>query len=184
MKSYLIIIAVIFFSSCLKQSIPDAMLGKHSSLGGTTATLNYNINGNAVNIKVENADQQNSNLTAFPYTLGCSKLAGFYNLEGLSSSGYFYFTFNTDSLMTGNYKYTSAYGDMSFTIYNDTFEYVHAPTDSISFNITSYTNGHISGNFSGTLTPLIVAGNPDNIYGTPGSVLITDGTFKNVPVFY
>jgi hypothetical protein len=54
----------------------------------------------------------------------------------------------------------------------------------MSFNITSYSKGHISGNFSGILTPMIMAGNPNNTYGPSGSVSITKGSFKDVPVFY
>ena len=171
---------VIFLSSCLKQSIPDAMLASKNSGGpsSTTATLSYKINGNAVNISVDDADNQNFN------RLECNKYAGYYLLEGLSSSGETTFPFYTDSLIVGNYKYTSTYGDMFFISYNGTNEYVHAASDSMSFNITSCNNGHISGNFSGQLTPMITAGNPNNTYGALGSVLITNGSFQNVPVFY
>ena len=179
MKFYLIAaVMAIFLSSCLKQSIPDAMLAKNSS-GNITATMSYKLNGNAVNISVDDADNQSINY----YTLGCSKFAGYYSIEGLSDYGETVFVFYTDSLTVGNYNYIGTYGDMFFISYNGTNEYVHAPSDSMSFNITSYSNGHISGNFSGALTPMIAAGNPDNIYGTPGSVLITNGSFKNVPVF-
>jgi len=168
---------VIFLSSCLKQSIPDAMLNPGGS-SSTTATLSYKINGNAVNISVDDADNQNID------RLYCSKDAGYYLLQGVSSSGEFVFPFYTDSLTVGNYKYTSYYGDMYFINYNGTNEYVHAASDSMSFNVTSSNNGHISGNFSGQLTPLITASNVNNIYGAPGSVLITNGSFQNVPVIY
>lgn len=172
----------IFLSSCLKQSIPDAMLASKNSggRGKVTATLSYKINGNVVNISVDDADNQNTNT----YTLGCSKNPGFYYLEAISNSGETTFTFYTDSLAVRNYKYSGTYGDMFFIYNYNTAEYVHVPSDSMSFNITSYNNGHISGNFSGVLTPLIAAGNPYNTYGTPGSVLITNGSFENVPVFY
>jgi hypothetical protein len=182
MKLYIITAIIsILLSSCLKQSIPDAMLASQNSggQGGATATLSYMVNGNAVNISVNNAESQNPNY----YTLGCTKSAS-YSLDGLSSSGEITFTFYTDSLTTGNYKYTGTYGDMYFISYNGQDEYAHAPSDSLSFNITSYKNGLISGNFSGQLTPLISAGNPNNIYGVSGSTLITNGSFKNVPVFY
>ena len=106
------------------------------------------------------------------------------SLDCLSTSGEMGFTFFTDSLAVGNYLYTGIYGDMFVLSYNGTDEFVHDPADSISFNITSYSKGHISGNFSGRLTPMIVAGNPNNTYGSPGSVLITKGSFKDVPVFY
>ena len=184
MRFYVIaLLMAIFLSSCLKQSIPDAMLGSKNSggQGNVTATLSYKINGNVVNISVNDADNQS---TIPYYTLGCSKNPGYYNLDAISSSGETTFTFYTDSLAVGNYKYSGTYGDMFFIDYYNTAEYVHGPSDSMSFNITSYNNGHISGNFSGVLTPLIAAGNPNNTYGTPGSVLITNGSFENVPVFY
>lgn len=181
MKFLIATIMMIFLSSCLKESIPDAMLASKNSggQGSITATLSYKINGNAVNISVDDADNQKPGY----YTLACSK-PGYYVLEGLSSSGEFTFAFYTDSLTVGNYKYTGAYGDMFITSYNGTNEYVHAASDSMSFNITSYNNGHISGNFSGLLTPLITASTINNIFGAPGSVLITNGSFQNVPVFY
>ncbi|MGN6542515.1 MAG: hypothetical protein ACTHKY_17035 [Ginsengibacter sp.] len=183
MKFYLIAsVMMIFFSSCLKQSIPDAMLASKNpgGHGSATATLSYEINGNSVNISVDDADNQSS-----PYrTLYCSKDPGSYNLSGVSNTGEITFSFYTDSLTVGNYKYTGWYGDMFITDYNNRDAFIYAPSDSMSFNITSYNNGHISGNFSGVLTPMITAGNPHNTYGTPSSILITKGSFKNIPVFY
>jgi hypothetical protein len=183
MKLYLITAAVpILLSSCLKQSIPDAMLASQESGGGggATATLSFKINGNAVNISVSDAESQDPNA----YTLGCTKSVGYYTLDGLSNTGEITFGFYTDSLTIGNYKYTGNYGDMYFIMYNGQDEYAHVATDSMSFNITSDKNGLISGNFSGQLTPMISAGIPYNTYGAPGSTLITNGSFKNVPVFY
>jgi hypothetical protein len=175
MKFYCtIIISILLFSSCLKQSIPDAMLGKHA---GSTATLSYEFNGEAVNISVPDADNQMPG----NYKLVCTK-SYFYLLQAVGG-GEFTFTFYTDSLTTGNYTYNNSFGDMFITDYNNHPSFVHYPGDNMNFNITSYSNGHISGNFSGQLTPLISAGNVD-IYGTPGSVLITNGSFENVPVFY
>ncbi len=183
MKLYIIaVVAAIFFSSCLKESIPDAML--HSKNGGgqgssITATLSYKINGTAVNISVNDADNQNPNFL----TLGCSKSNG-YILDALSNIGEFSFTFYTDSLTVGDYNYNGSFGDMFITSNNGINEFVHAATDDMNFHITSYNKGHISGTFSGQLTPLISAGNPNDIYGTPGSVAITNGSFQNVPIFY
>jgi hypothetical protein len=182
MKLFLITAVIsILLSACLKQSIPDAMLASENSggQGDVTATLSYKINGNAVNLTVSDAESQNPNL----YTLGCTKSSG-YILDAVTSSGEFTFTFYTDSLTPGNYIYTGNYGDMFFIDYNNQDEFAHVPTDSMSFNVTSYKNGLISGNFSGQLTPMISAGNPNNIYGVPGSTLITNGSFQNVPVFY
>lgn len=181
---------VMLLSSCLKQSIADAMLAKQNSgtqgNGPGVATMTYAVNGNTVTTTVKDPDSQNPTL----YQLGCSKTlypgttSTVYSLDCLSTTGEMTFTFFTDSLTVGNYNYTSVYGDMFVLSYNGTNEYVHAPADSISFNITSYTKGHISGNFSGRLTPMVAAGYPVNTYGTSGSVLITKGTFKDVPVFY
>ncbi|MDP4218671.1 MAG: hypothetical protein Q8927_20935 [Bacteroidota bacterium] len=183
MKWYLLAGALTLFSSCLKQSIPDAMLGSKNSGGqnggGLTATLSYTLNGNAVNISVPNADGQNPNY----YTLGCTKSTG-YNLDGISNSGEITFTFYTDSLTLGRYTYTGIYGEMYFLTYNGQSEYVYAATDSMSFTVTSYQHGHISGTFSGRLTPLVSAGNPTNTYGAVGSISISHGSFQNVPVFY
>lgn len=183
MKLYVIAaIVAMLFTACLKESIPDAML--HSKNGGgegssATATLHYQINLTVVNVSVNDADNQNPNL----YTLGCSKSNG-YNLDALSNTGEFSFTFYTDSLTTGTYTYNGTYGDMYFITYNGTAEYVHAASDSLSITITKYDKGHISGYFSGQLTPLVTASTINNIFGTPGSVLITNGAFQNVPVFY
>ena len=183
MKLFLVTAVIsILLSACLKQSIPDAMLAKENSGGGgdVTATLSYKVNGNAVNLTVPDAESQNPNL----YTLGCTKSGG-YILDAVTSTGEFTFTFYTDSLTTGHYSYTGSYGDMFFIDYNNQAEFAHYATDSMSFNVTSYKNGLISGNFSGQLSPLISDSNPNySIYGTPGSILITNGSFQNVPVFY
>jgi hypothetical protein len=181
MKFYFIsFVVMILFSSCLKQSIPDAMLGKTNGGKGTTATLSYQLNGNAVNISVDDADNQSAYSN---YTLSVTKNMGYYVLSGTGSTGETTFNFFTDSLRVGNYKYTGANGEIFVIDYNNTDEFVYAASDSMSINITSYQNGHISGNFTGVLTPMVAAGNPYNTYGSPSSVLITNGSFKNVPVF-
>ena len=176
MKFYLIIATTLFlFSSCLKQSIADAMLNKQS---GQTASLSYELNGSPVQITVANAGNQNPS----SYTLGVSKSTGFYILSGLGSTGETSFLFFTDSLTTTKYTYTGIYGDRFFIDYNNQAEFVHVPSDYLSFTITSYNKGLISGSFSGQLTPLIDANN--NTYGAPGSIIISKGLFQNVPVFY
>lgn len=153
----------------------------------SAATMTYEINGNTVTTTVTDPDNQSPNA----FQLGVSKIyypgasAPLYNIDCISTSGEMTFTFGTDSLSAGHYYYLGTWGvDLFVTGYNGTDEYVHDPQDSISFNITSYSQGHINGNFSGRLTPMITAGNPNNVYGAPGSVLITNGSFKNVPVFY
>ena len=118
-KFYLVIVVLaILFASCLKQSIPDAMLdSQNSSKNSATATLSYIINGTAVNISVADAD----NPPAGDYTLGCNKNPGYYAIEGESDNfGEFAFAFYTDSLTLWNYKYTVADGYMYFIRYNGT----------------------------------------------------------------
>src|ERR1700728_2022851 len=99
MKLYLIAAVLsVLLPSCLKQSIPDAMLAKENSGGGgdVTATLSYKINGNAVNLTVPDAESQDPN----SYTLGCTKFGG-YILDGVTSSGEFTYNFFSDSLTIG-----------------------------------------------------------------------------------
>ena len=173
-------------SSCLKQSIADAMLAKQNA--GTpgspgVATISYLVNGNTVALSVKDPDSQNP----AAYQLGCSKTlypgttSTVYSFDCVSASGELTFMFLTDSLTPGNYKLSGAY-DMFVLGYNGANEYLHAPTDSISFNITSYAKGHLSGNFSGQLTPIVQAGLSLEASGPP--VSITKGNFKDVPVFY
>ena len=160
--------------------------GPQGNGGPAVATMNYAVNGNTVTNTVNDPDGQSP--TA--YQLGCSKgpypgtTSTVYILDCVGSTGEMSFIFFTDSLTVGNYSYIGSYGDMYFLTYNGTAEYVHAPTDSLGFTVTSYTKGHISGTFSGRLTPMISAGNPYNTYGTSGSTVITKGSFKDVPVFY
>ena len=180
MKLYLVtIIGMIFLSSCLKESIPDAMLGAKNA-GIITAAMSYKINGEPVSISLKNADRQDPN--SYYYTLLCIKSGNYYSLAGRSNTSELDFTFFTDSLTTKNYKYIGAYGEMFAVAYNQTEGYLFAPTDSLSFNITTYNNGLISGTFSGAVSPVTAGGG--SILGTPGSILITDGSFQNVPVFY
>ena len=174
---------VILLSSCLKQSIADAMLADQDPGSKGVATLTYQINGNTVTTSVNGPDDQ----TANDYQLVCSKEPYMstnlflYGLDCLSTSGELTFTFGT-AITVGHYAYLGSYGDMFILAYNGQAEYAHDPADSISFNITSSSQGHISGNFSGKLTPLVIAGNPYNTYGAAGSIIITNGSFTNVPV--
>ena len=163
-------------SSCLKQSIADAMLNPG---GGKkiTATLSYEINGTPVNITVEDADRQ---MPAYR-ELYCEKTPNNNNylLAGGRAPNDFIFTFHTDSMKLGNYKYTGMYGTEYVTTFEGRPQYVYVATDYMDFNVTSFKDGHISGNFTGRLTPWT---NP--AYGQAGSVVITKGSFTNIPIFY
>ncbi|MFT3751170.1 MAG: hypothetical protein QM768_22855 [Agriterribacter sp.] len=172
----------ISFASCLKQSIPDAMLAakRDGVAAESTATLSYEIKGIPVQISVPNAGSQNS-LYA---TLSCVKFPGFYALSGISNTGDISFRFYTDSLTLGDYTYNGSYGEEFFISYNGESEYSIVATDYLTFSVTSYENGRISGTFSGQLTPVISDGNNGFANGEYNSTKITKGIFKNVPVFY
>ena len=181
MKFYLTIAAIsIVLSSCLKQSIADAMLNRSGQQANNiTASLSYEINGKLVKISVEDADHQAPTYRR----LSCEKSVG-YVLSGAGSEGAIVYTFFTDSLKVGSYNYPSNFGPLYVTDFKGVPQYVYGPTDHMNFTVTSYKDGHISGNFSGQLTPAVIAGYPDNVYGTSGSVLIKNGSFSNVPVIY
>jgi len=174
-KFYLIITAItVLLSSCLKQSIPDAMLGISGKQTKITATMRYEINGTLVSISVDDADHQGPGV----HTLECIKSNG-YVLSAIGSSGELVFTFLTDSLKVGSYNYPSAWGATYVTDFQGSPQYIYSPTDNMNFDVTLYKDGHINGNFSGQLTPM-----RDNIYGASSSVSITNGTFTNIPIVY
>lgn len=182
MKFYLILITIfIFLTSCLKQSIPDAMLAaKRESTGGGTATLSYEVKGTPVQISVPNA----ANQTPGYRTLSCEKHPGYYALSGISSTGEIAFLFYTDTLILGDYTYNGSYGEEFFMSYNNENQYTVVATDYLTFSVTSYENGRISGSFSGQLTPMISDGNGGFEHGPYSSTKVTKGVFQNVPVFY
>lgn len=182
MKSYLVLFVIsIFFASCLKQSIPDAMLAaRKGNTGVTTATLGYQVNGSPVQISVSDAINQSPGYR----TLSCIKDAGYYGLSGVSNTREISFVFFTDTLVLGDYSYNGSYGESFFLRYNGVEQYTAVATDYLTFSVTSYENSRISGSFSGQLTPMISDGNGGFTYGSYNSTKITNGVFKNVPVFY
>jgi hypothetical protein len=178
MKFYLIIATVcVLLTSCLKHSIADAMLDEKEGKK-ITATFSYQVNGTPISLSIPDADNPvaNGNLT-------CKKSL-VYILGAVVDYGVFDFTFYTDSLKVGNYKYTRADLGETYMMRHGYNQYIYGPNDYMSFNITSYSNGHISGTFDGRLTPCLIESNVNNTYGAPGSTLITNGSFNNVPVIY
>jgi hypothetical protein len=174
MKFYVMLFAVtVLLSSCLKQSIADAML---DSAKGETVTLSYEINGTPVKVSVRDADNQSGGY----YTLACYKSNG-YHFSGSTGNGEFAFSFYTDSLKVGNYKYTATQEyitDFGFPCY------MAGATDNMNINVTSYKNGRISGNFTGQISPAPMQGPYGPVFGAYGSVVIKNGLFSNVPVIY
>jgi hypothetical protein len=115
------------------------------------------------------------------YTLSCHKSNGGYNLSGITGNGEFTFTFYTDSLKVGNYKYTATQAYVTDFGYPC---YMAGPTDNMNINVTSYKNGRVSGNFTGQISPATMQGPYGPVFGTFGSVVIKNGLFSNVPVIY
>lgn len=176
MKFYFVLIAAsMLLSSCFKKSIADAMLESKNG-PRVTATFSYEINGTPVSTTVKDADHQG----IYP-ELQCEKNNGYVLW---CSTNDFEFTFYTDSLKVGNYNYPSSYSGIYVVSYPGTANYIAGPPDYMDVNVTSYKNGHISGNFSGRLSPLVYQGPYGNTYGTFGSVIIKNGSFNNVPVVY
>jgi len=178
-------LVVITLSSCLKQTIPGAMLEAEGQSSGGSASMSYQMNGVLIKTTANNA---NNNIGGY-HQLLCEKAtytinnADYYRyvLSLGSTSGELTVLLYTDSLQTRNYVLRGT--NEHILSYNNTNAYTRYATDSMSVNITAYSNGRISGNFSGSLTPSIIEGAP-TIYGDPGSISITNGTFENVPVLY
>ena len=166
----------LFLSSCLKESIPEAMANKKNG-PKVPASFSFKVNGITKSYSVEDVRMQGS----YPYNLSCTKTANSYDIFGKVEIGSAYFSIYTDSLSVGNYSYPTARGgaDTGYLPF-----YIYAPTDRISINISSHSNGYISGNFTALLTPVTDAGRIPYTYGAPSSIAITEGSFKNVPVFY
>ena len=169
---WILAVLIVSLSSCLKQSIADAMQDSPETKK-ITATLSYEINGSKVNVTVADADRQ----VAGSRRLSCEKSNGFV-LGAVIDNGDFVFTFFTDSLRLGNYKYLGSLWSKLCYHLPGTAAICLCCSDNMNFNITNNTNGHISGNFTGKLTPYT---NP--AYGAIGSVIITNGSFTNIPVF-
>ena len=151
-------------------------------LGGTEISMSYLVNGGLVKTSVNNI----SNSRVGYHQLSCEKTSGGYALDFLSSSGEFTFLFYTDSLHVKTYVHKGFNGGAFFLSYSNASYtingYAQYPSDSVSVTISQYNNKRINGTFSGRLTPSIIGG-PTGAFGTSGSILITNGSFENVPVF-
>lgn len=142
-----------------------------------TGTFSYQVNGTPVNLTIEDVD----NTVANDHQLECVKTNQLYTLTAGAGQGDFEFIFLTDTLKLQTYQFTAAIFGPWYVMSAGPPQYVYSASDYVSFTITSYSNKHISGNFSGRLTPQLSAGTPV-IWGTSGSTVITNGSFTNVPV--
>src|SRR4051794_12662022 len=130
MKQFLAyVLLAITLSSCLKETIPGAMLkAEEQRLGGSEISTSYQVNGALVQTTVNDA---NNNSWGY-HRLSCEKATYSVNNNGnyycyvlslVSTSGELSFLFYTDSLQTKNYVYLGSYGTEHFLYYNNTNGY-------------------------------------------------------------
>jgi hypothetical protein len=172
---------LLVFASCSKDAANPSATG--------TGSIEYKVNG--VLIKMDNANIQNGEGVAFAKQLKGSLISQTRYLlnaqKGVNNA--MTITLVTDSLLQTSYHYDST------IVYNNvlthTFGIVNSSNLSTLFYngdvfdviITAYSNGRISGTFSGRLTPFASIGGIPN-YDNRSSTLITEGKLINVPVTY
>ncbi|MCC7401389.1 MAG: hypothetical protein IT214_07880 [Chitinophagaceae bacterium] len=178
----LLLTVSIDFLSC--STDPNAINDPSTANG----TFQYKVNGTPVTIR-------NVDVTSLEYVFFAKQLQGTaiphtrYMLNAQKGANIVWLLgIETDSLLLKNYRYDSVslgspwlYGS---EIYNGIQSGVFFNGDYFSINITSYSNGLISGNFTGKLTPFgsLGSGGPD--YSLRGTTIITEGQFKNIKCIY
>ena len=88
-----------------------------------------------------------------------------------------------DSLRTGTYVIDSAASQLTYENnirFNGIQSSIFFNGDNLTFNITSHSNGRVSGTFTGKLTPL----NGTFNYADKSTTVITEGKIDNVQVIY
>ena len=171
-------LTTLLLTSCLKESISDSLLASTNPAtpSGPVATFSYDLNGQHVSYDEGiYCDRTIISPSTYPtYILGSES----------SNGGDFVFTLPTDTLTVADYHYKLSYTGADIYVLSSSLGncYLNSAGDSVDLNITSYSNGYISGNFSFVLTPALSEG--PTIFGTPGSVIITNGVFQNMPVVY
>ena len=183
MKNVIIcLFAATFFASCTKDSNPG-----NNTPTIADGTFQYKVNGNLVTIN-------GGNITSAEYAIFFKQLAGSYIPQTRyifngqkGANNVWVFGIQTDSLTVRNFTYDSTYYTTSlfiFTLaYNGQQSAILYGGDNMNINVTSYSNGLISGNFTAKFTPFGSIGTVPN-YSTKGTTLITEGQFKNIKCIY
>jgi len=144
--------------------------------------VQYKVNGNLFIIQ----DSSTSNVehvmiakqmqgTAFPRYIFSGRKEP-YNFLG--------FGIESDSLAIRNYTYDSTsylYRQTNWVLYNGSQSMLYYAGDNLTINITSYSNGFISGDFTAKFTP---SDGTRFDYSKRGTTLITEGKFKNIKCVY
>jgi len=92
------------------------------------------------------------------------------------------FAVTTASLKETSYHYDSTFNPafVNFILYyNGQESALLFSSDVFDINISSYKNGHITGTFTGKLTPF-----SGSTFGERGTTIITEGVINNVSVIY
>lgn len=150
--------------------------------------IKYKVNGQQLEVDIDYANIS-VNTTGF---VDCSRVDDngfpyiFYDLESenISNGNAIGLCMVTDSLTIGNYHYDSAFVANNEVIseglsINGTPSLVARNGDYIDVNVTAYSKGYISGNFTGKMTL-----STNEFYGAAGTTLITNGQFQNISITY
>jgi hypothetical protein len=163
-----------------------ASCSRDSNIDPPKATFQYKVNGNLVIIK-------NISVADSEYILFKKTRWGTYSIGGYKgASTEMRFGIVSDSLTIGKYIYDSASASAITTwgypsninvivFYNGQLSALAYLGDSVIINVTAYSNGYASGDFTAKLTP---AGTAAFDYSKRGTTLITEGLFKNIPWAY
>ena len=150
-------------------------------------SFQYKVNGNLITMS-------NISIASVEYVTFFKQIAGtaiphtrymFNGQKGINDV--WVFGIMTDSLSTRNYTFDSTYlqtsGIFCTMTYNGQQSAIVFSGDNMNINITSYSNGFISGNFTAKFTPLGSFGSVPN-YSTRGTILITEGQFEKIKCVY
>jgi len=165
----------------------------HNSADNTPvpdATLQCKVNGNLITFKDSTAAGEYMKFTKYhqgtPSYPTLPHTTYIFKEEKNSIELALLFGIVSDSLAIGNYTYDSTYYAASlvsaYMSYNATPSVLIFAGDYINVNITSYSHGYISGNFTAKFTPYPYRLPPD--YRDRGTTLVTEGEFKNVKCIY
>jgi hypothetical protein len=146
----------------------------------------YKVNGNLITIN-------GANVSSSEYSVFFKQLQGTiipqtrYMFNGQKgNNNVWVFGIKTDSLKIQSYSFDSTYLSISSIPTTMTYNGLQSGLlyngDNLKINITSYSNGLISGTFTGKFTPFPASGLPN--YSTRGNTIISEGEFKNIKCNY
>jgi hypothetical protein len=167
----------IFFLSCKRTNVNS---------NSSTAFFKYTVNGKQVQVNINYNNIIIGNYAFVAKYPANSGIPTTYDIEANSSGGdsTLILAIEADSLMIQNYHYDSTFIVNNQAVsegvnLNGSESSVSRNGDYLDLNITSYSNGFVSGNFTAKMSVLSL--NPSSPAGT---TLITNGVFQNIQVTY